>query len=1330
LNKRALMLTAAATALLSGQAYGATSVCSTTTSTTGNCDITTEFNYPLFTGAVPSTVTNAQSTNGGLTVDTDGSLVLGVNPPQAPAITINSGTAAAPTIVTNGTQIDYEGINYTTGVLLEEASVPSSAAVYGNAENWTGEFINSAGTLNLTGAGTNKTGILIAGGAYYQTTTSTTTTTSVYTDASTGEYPNTAGPVTAPTGLGVFTGGNVVPGGGTGGASGTSATPIAIYLQNGSTLEVQGTSSYGISLIAPTYTTSPTSVVTPSGGASLIGDIDVGGSILMTPTTVGSTTATENVAINIAGWMQSPGQPTNPAFSPANDPALAGTPYANCACAMYGNLNILSGGIVSSEGAGAQGVVVLGAMNGGIFNSGEIETFGTTAPSTAVNAEDPEGGTALAIANNVTGGIDNNGPSVKGSTAAAGTISTVGTAPTLYISPAVLASSPSGNSGYAVPITIGLVQSDPDYPGQFSLLNRGTISAAAEDSNESTNAVSLVGTSADAVTLTGGVFNSGTISAVASTNTLSATTSVTATAVTIGNYSNIGTGTNANGTYSIINSIEGGAGPGKITASVSGPDVGIATAISIAPYAQGGGSASPGTLTLFNSGTISASATTTEPTTTAGTLNAYAIIDGSGTLTNITNNGAIVATVTTLDSNAEAPINSPSFDGNNEAIAISTASNSSTPVTINNTATASGPATISGDIYFGSQPGTLNVTGLTSTNYAAVDGNIVFENTSSTPDVINIGTAGTLTGQIAERNGGSVDITIAQSGTLYYLTSGQTNLDATSSVAVQKGVPLSVGSLVVGSPNGAGGYSGGQLNISLSQGYNVNVYSGVSVISAQSATIGDPTGGIHPLTVTFGSYIATPLTATNSNPGSEFVLIDSKTPINISATELADLTTLYTGNNSGNAANANGIPYLFTSNICTYNVATATAAQECSGTEPISSTDSQIVMQLNPKTIGTGADQIPLTGYAAKMFPYVNQALINDNTLGAAMINDITNAQQAQAAYASFAPDVSGATRATAISLTDSATNVVAARQRELRMYANQEGATTLWGQQFAERLSQANTPTLTGYNDSGFGFVMGMDDGDPVDGRYGGAFTFFTGGMSQKEPTSAKTSSEYYLLTGYTDWRGKGLFIDTQGTVGYGNLKGKRYLNLTDPSTDATVSREADGNRPTEMLAGSVTTGGIFTAGSTVFMPQVDVDGLAMREEGYTEANGGEGFDLRVQPYYAESLRAFLGADVRQDFNFGDFYLQPELRAGYRYDFVDGAVKLKANFASVSALNGQSYSPFTIEGPDPGHGNIVVGGGIATTTGAWSIGLNFDYVKASDGPAEQTGILTLIGRI
>ena len=1151
MNKRALMLTAAATALLSGHAYGA-SPCDAT-STTGNCNISTAFTSPLYTGPAPASgVTSPAANLGNITIATNGSLTIGTTPPTGPAVTINSGTSA-PTLVNNTTTISYQGISYATGVLLEEASVATSTTTSGAAENWVGEYYSASGTLDLLGAGTNKTGILIAGGAYPGAGLS---------DASTANYANQ--------GLGVFTGAtDLIPSFSTG--------QVAIGIAAGSTVEVQGTSSFGISLIGPTYSAATaSSPVIPTGGASLLGDIDVGGSLLLEPTTVGSTTASDNVAINIAGWEQSASQPYNPAFNTTSLTNPTMQPYA-----MVGNLNILSTGTVSSEGAGAEGVVVLGAMNGAITNFGTIETFGTSTPSTALNASDPEGAQALAIANNVTGGVYNAGPINGSSTVASATIFMTGNQDTVDIAPTF------NPNNYAVPVTIGgYTKSQTGY--EYSLFNRGSITAASEDANIGNTAVFIGGSNGAQVTLTNGFFNSGAITATASTNADATVGTTAATALNIGNFVTVGpaggiTATNFGGAtsaaiaangggYNLVNTNE--AGRGTISASVSGAHSGTATAILLEGSVSGG---TPGVLSsLFNSGTISASSSTTD--LDDASISAYAIEDRSGTLTNIYNTGVIAATVTTLNNNAQI------------ATAIDTSNNTTNSVTINDISDGTTNAEIVGDIRFGTKAGTLNVTGTSPSSIAIVAGNIYFNNASAMNDTLSIGGFGTVTGQIAEANGGSVDITIAQSGALNLLTSLPTNINATVSTTTTAGAPISVGALDV--------QTGGALNISVSQAYNISAFPGVSIINSNTASIGDRTGSIHPLTISFGGFVSSP-----TNTGAQFVLINSTGEINISSAELQDLAQLYNG--SSNASN--GIPFLFTSTICAYNVMNTTSASTvstCSTAEPINNTNSELVLTLSPKNPALPVTQggLGLTGYALKMFPYANEALVNDNTLGAAMVTDIKDQPTAQAAYASFAPDVSGATRATAISLTDSATNVVAARQRELRMYANQEGATTLWGQQFAERLSQANSSTLTGYNDSGFGFVVGMDDGDRVDGRYGGAFTFFTGGMSQKEPTSAKTSSEYYMLTGYTDWRGKGLFIDTQGTIGYANLKGNRYLRLFNSSTQATLTRDAQSQRASELLAGSVTMGGILTAGSTVFMPQVDVDGLTMREEGYTE--------------------------------------------------------------------------------------------------------------------------------
>jgi hypothetical protein len=114
----------------------------------------------------------------------------------------------------------------------------------------------------------------------------------------------------------------------------------------------------------------------------------------------------------------------------------------------------------------------------------------------------------------------------------------------------------------------------------------------------------------------------------------------------------------------------------------------------------------------------------------------------------------------------------------------------------------------------------------------------------------------------------------------------------------------------------------------------------------------------------------------------------------------------------------------------------------------------------------------------------------------------------------------------------------------------------------------------------------------------------------------------------------------------------------------------------------------------------------------------------LTVQPVYYKSARIFGGLNVREDLNLGDFYLQPEARAGYRFDFLSNAQEVKAAFASTPGTE------FTLTGPDPDQGTAVLGGSLAATTGAWSVGLNYDYLRGNNGSVSQVGTVTLVGRI
>ena len=239
----------------------------------------------------------------------------------------------------------------------------------------------------------------------------------------------------------------------------------------------------------------------------------------------------------------------------------------------------------------------------------------------------------------------------------------------------------------------------------------------------------------------------------------------------------------------------------------------------------------------------------------------------------------------------------------------------------------------------------------------------------------------------------------------------------------------------------------------------------------------------------------------------------------------------------------------------------------------------QQVLQLHllPRSTGAknadGSPGLNLSGEAKNQFPFTASALATDDELGAAVATSLTvyntpgvpgsginvaaSQQQAQQVFSQFAPDVSGGTREIAIMLTDQASGPVAARQRLLRSYGNVPGDMTLWGEEFTGQINNKGRVsadgTLTSYKDHGFGFVLGVDGGSPRNGWYGGAFTFYSGDVTQQLPRATRTNTEWYMLTGYTDWRGKHVFLDTQVSAAYGDFAETRVLNVGGLVRDAT---------------------------------------------------------------------------------------------------------------------------------------------------------------------------------
>jgi hypothetical protein len=176
-------------------------------------------------------------------------------------------------------------------------------------------------------------------------------------------------------------------------------------------------------------------------------------------------------------------------------------------------------------------------------------------------------------------------------------------------------------------------------------------------------------------------------------------------------------------------------------------------------------------------------------------------------------------------------------------------------------------------------------------------------------------------------------------------------------------------------------------------------------------------------------------------------------------------------------------------------------------------------------------------------------------------------------------------------------------------------------------------------------------------------------------------------------------------------------------------VLREATGKRAALMGTGGANMGVVFGSDRFSITPHLSLDGLAMREEGYTENGGGTGMNLQVAPYYANSLRTAFGLDLRSSMSFFGVAFSPEARFGYRYDLAGSPVKLKAGFVSTGGT-GTVNNLMTFVGPDPDTGNMIGGLSLNFGTDTWHLGAHYDYLRGNNGSTSQVGTFTLLGRI
>ena len=366
------------------------------------------------------------------------------------------------------------------------------------------------------------------------------------------------------------------------------------------------------------------------------------------------------------------------------------------------------------------------------------------------------------------------------------------------------------------------------------------------------------------------------------------------------------------------------------------------------------------------------------------------------------------------------------------------------------------------------------------------------------------------------------------------------------------------------------------------------------------------------------------------------------------------------------------------------------------------------------------ASQLGLTGNLATIYEPLATAALADNPFGAALLT-LGNAADVQTAISSAVPDVTGGVRALAIAMTDQATGVIGARERELVLQAPKSGDEfRFWAQEVYNQVSLASSPNNAGYDGAGEGVAFGVEWGALANVRYGLGYTFFTSYVSESHPRDTKTDVTWHQLSFYAGWRPGNFFVTPEVNVGIGEFSGRRTITAGNFTTSATASWSG------LLGAGGVTTGYVFNLGNFEIVPQFAADGLYLRENAYNEnapENGGtSGIGLSLRQQDEKSIRGFIGVLSRGNFTWDIGTFQPQLLIGWSHEFANTPVAIDGSFQSAP------NSPFHLVGPPLESERFIGGAGVAYVVGNWSVGINYD-AAVNAGTVAQSATVNLSSR-
>lgn len=326
------------------------------------------------------------------------------------------------------------------------------------------------------------------------------------------------------------------------------------------------------------------------------------------------------------------------------------------------------------------------------------------------------------------------------------------------------------------------------------------------------------------------------------------------------------------------------------------------------------------------------------------------------------------------------------------------------------------------------------------------------------------------------------------------------------------------------------------------------------------------------------------------------------------------------------AGSLSGSPTLATSTLLPYLFKGSVSGDSNAGT---------VTLSIAAKSV----TDLGLTGSLARAYPAIFDALDNDAAVASAYLG-ISDGTTLNANLRQMLPDHAGGTfeavtsgsRATARILSD-----------PNGIYRTKDGRLGFWLQQvgFGGAKSVGDTAS---YDISGWGAGGGVEYLTDL-GAFGGSFAYIHASDSSGSSNNAVDSEQYELAA---HWRGQWgpLLAFARLSAAQIGFTGTRHFENGD------VARTADGKWDGTLYSATAGASYQWQMGRVSLRPAIGIDYYRLKEDGYSEAGGGDAFNLTVLGRSSDETTA--NGTVTAGYDFGslkpeDGWVRLELEGGRR---------------------------------------------------------------------------------